>query len=161
MADQQQDQGQKTEQPSPQRLRQAREEGNIGFSSELIAAAILLCASTFGFLFMDNVWLTLSGTLKRTIEFAPFAIESPMLLVMNAKQSTMLMGTVAMGFACAFGAKCNCDRSTSNRILTFHQTTADQMGQVAAVERHFQDLQFEKFGKDSFSRSSKQAWYLC
>lgn len=99
MAQDQDSQGQKTEQPTPERLRRARQDGQIGYSTELVAAAVLLTAATIAYLFHEDIWTVTLGMLKTSIDRAPYMVESPELLVPSFQQSTLDIGVFTISIA--------------------------------------------------------------
>ena len=104
MAQDQDQQGQKTEQPTPERLRRAREDGQIGYSTELVAGIVLLTAATIAYLFHQDIWAISLGVIKNGIERAPYIVESPELLIPNIKRSTLDIGVFAIALAATLAA---------------------------------------------------------
>ncbi|MEM0926941.1 MAG: EscU/YscU/HrcU family type III secretion system export apparatus switch protein, partial [Planctomycetota bacterium] len=68
----QQDKDQRTENATPQRLQKAREDGQIGFSSELLAGVILITTALF-YWFLGGYFF---GTLGESIVKAVTDFES-------------------------------------------------------------------------------------
>lgn len=95
MAEQQQDRDQRTEQATPTRIRKAREEGQIGFSAELVSGVLLTCGVLFFWIFGFDFFSTLCETMAfRLTYFEPMLVD-PRLLV-----KAMITDSQAIGLAC-------------------------------------------------------------
>ena len=91
-----QDRDQRTEAATPQRLRKAREEGQIGFSAELVGAVIL--ATTAFFYWFAGAWFfgAITGSIQtRLTEFEIVIVDSRM-MVKTLIDETLRVGTVVL-----------------------------------------------------------------
>lgn len=98
MADyQDQERDQKTEQATPQRLRKAREEGQIGFSSELLGGVIVLTCVLFFWLAGSWFFGTVRNSIADRLTWFDLPIESPTMLVKILSAETLRIGGAVLG----------------------------------------------------------------
>ncbi|MFK7737122.1 MAG: flagellar biosynthesis protein FlhB [Pirellulaceae bacterium] len=96
MADNQ-DKDQKTEQATPQKLQKARSEGQIGFSSELIAGVMMTCGVMVTFLFGASFFGFFGDAIKFRFTHFEEVIQDPRLLVRAMIEDTQLVGAACLG----------------------------------------------------------------
>lgn len=100
---QQQDRDQKTEEATPQRLRKAREEGQIGFSSELLGGVILGTTALFFWLMGEWFFSTIAQSIKvRLTEFETVLVD-PRMLVKSAMTETLRIGGAVIAIIAPLG----------------------------------------------------------
>lgn len=92
MAEQQQDKDQRTEEATPQRLRKAREDGQIGFSSEFVGGVLLMATSLLAWLAGESFLGRLLGTFMYRLTYFEREIEHPQMAVVSAIESLQYVG---------------------------------------------------------------------
>lgn len=92
-----QDKEQKTEQATPQKLQKAKSEGQIGFSTELVAGVMMTCGVMVTFLFGASFFGFFGEAI--TFRFSNFdaVIQDPRLLVRAMIEDTQLIGAACLG----------------------------------------------------------------
>ena len=88
--------GDKTEDPTPHRLREAREKGQIAKSKEITTAFLLLVSFAFFKYMGEFMWRELSGSVSAIFQKIPSANEFSMAFA----GSILLIGLRGMAFAC-------------------------------------------------------------
>ena len=94
---QSQEQDQKTEQATPQRLRKAREEGQIGYSSEVLGGVIVLTCVLFFWLSGSWFFGTLRNSIADRLTWFELPIESPTMLIQLLSAETLRVGGAVLG----------------------------------------------------------------
>ncbi|OYP32284.1 flagellar biosynthesis protein FlhB [Rhodopirellula sp. MGV] len=96
MAEQGQEKDQKTEDATPQRLRKAREDGQIGFSSELVSAVILTMAT--GFFWFAGAWFfeTITGLISRRLTSFELVLLDPRMIIRVIIEETSTIGAAVL-----------------------------------------------------------------
>ncbi|QDV86352.1 EscU/YscU/HrcU family type III secretion system export apparatus switch protein [Planctomycetes bacterium TBK1r] len=98
-----QDRDQRTEEATPQRLRKAREDGQIGFSAELVGGVILATTAFFYWSLGDWFFGTLTGSIEhRMTEFEEVVVD-PRLLVKAFIDETLRIGAAVMAIVAPLG----------------------------------------------------------
>lgn len=95
MAENSQDQDQKTEQPTPQRIQKARQDGQVGYSAEFVAGIMMLVASLLGLYAGESLWNSMGDTLRARITNMEAQVESPEMLI-----NAFTEDTLGMAYAC-------------------------------------------------------------
>ncbi|MFN3191435.1 MAG: flagellar biosynthesis protein FlhB [Aureliella sp.] len=90
-----QDKDQRTEQATPQKIQKARSEGQIGFSTELIAGIMLMSGVLIAFMFGGNFLGVFGETISNRFTNFEGVIAEPRLLI-----RAMIEDTTLIGFAC-------------------------------------------------------------
>ncbi|MCC9601995.1 flagellar biosynthesis protein FlhB [Stieleria sp. JC731] len=96
MAEQGQEKDQKTEDATPQRLQKAREDGQIGFSSELVSGVMLAMAT--GFFWFAGAWFieTITGVISRRLTSFELVLTDPRMLIRVIIEETLTIGTAVL-----------------------------------------------------------------
>lgn len=92
-----QDRDQRTEQATPQRIRKAREEGQIGFSAEFLGGVIIACGVLIAWLFGSAFIQCLGGVISFRLTQFEALIVDPRLLVGALAEDTRFMGIACLG----------------------------------------------------------------
>lgn len=92
----QQDRDQRTEQATPQRLQKAREEGQIGFSSELVGGVILLTVAGTYWWLGDWFFDTLTSSISDRLTEFEMVVVDPRMLVKTSIDELLRVGTVVI-----------------------------------------------------------------
>ena len=91
-----QDRDQRTEEATPQRIRKAYEEGQIGFSTEFMGGIILAISAVYFWLLGEWLFGSLGGTIReRTTEFTPM-VEDPRLILTAFSESFLEVGVACL-----------------------------------------------------------------
>ncbi|MCD0459810.1 flagellar biosynthesis protein FlhB [Roseiconus lacunae] len=96
MAEQGQDKDQRTEDATPQRLRKAREEGQIGFSSEFVSAVMLAICT--GFFWFGGTWFvgTICESISRRLTSFDLVLLDPRQIVRVVIDETFQVGAAVL-----------------------------------------------------------------
>lgn len=103
MAEQQQDRDQRTEQATPQRLQKAREEGQLGFSSELVGGVILLTVAGLYWLVGDWFFAAVLESLRVGLTQFEMPVDDPRMLIEIGIEETLRVGAVVMAVIAPIG----------------------------------------------------------
>ena len=93
-----QDQDQRTENATPQRIQKAREEGQIGFSPEFIGGVIVATGVLLCWLFGRSLFATLGRSIENRLTYFEPMISDPRMLVGAMISDTKLIGTACITF---------------------------------------------------------------
>lgn len=98
-----QDRDQRTENATPQRLQKAREEGQIGFSAELVGGVIL--ATTACFYWLMGTWFfgTITDSIAERLTLFETVLVDPRLLVQAFIDETLRIGVAVMAIVAPLG----------------------------------------------------------
>ena len=98
-----QDRDQRTEDATPQRLRKSREDGQIGFSAELVGGVIL--ATTAFFFWSLGSWFfnTITGSIENRLTNFEAVIIDPRLLVKAFIDETLRIGAAVLAIVAPLG----------------------------------------------------------
>jgi len=103
VAEQQQDRDQRTEQATPQRLQKAREEGQLGFSSELVGGVILLTVAGLYWLVGDWFFAAVLESLRVGLTQFEMPVDDPRMLIEIGIEETLRVGAVVMAVIAPIG----------------------------------------------------------
>ncbi len=92
----QQDRDQRTEQATPQRLQKARDEGQLGFSSELVGGVILLTVSGLYWLIGGWFFDAVLASIRSGLTEFELPVEDPRMLIKAIIDETLRVGTVVL-----------------------------------------------------------------
>ncbi len=92
-----QDRDQRTERATPRKIQKARQEGQVGFSSEFAAAILIGAAVLLAFLFGTAFFSSVNGSLATRLTDFEAAILDPRMLVAFLIQDTKTFGIACLG----------------------------------------------------------------
>lgn len=150
MAEHQQDQAQRTEDPTPKRLEEARKKGDAPKSQEMIAAAMLAAGALGLWLFAGDA---ARGVVKAGVSFLDhpheFVVDGGALVHLFSEVSISLAGALAGLGALIFGAALLANVAQARPVFTTERMrpNLDKISPVAGFRRIFGPSGFFNFAK--------------